>query len=84
LTLNEFLYLRDLKGLDDIHLGMLGPSTLVKKPEQVRDRLAAKGWIRLEPWEAPFDYCAHLTTRGLRAYKRQIHRWIDAAGRAES
>ena len=74
MTLQQFLYLRDLKRLDDIQLGMLAPSVEILRPEKVRSQCVDRGWIRLEVDEVRiYTYVpvAYLTTSGLRAWQRQ-------------
>ena len=75
----EWMFLRDLKALDDIQLGMLAPSAATE--EQMRkDRLTAirldiKGYIRTEPppdQEGPWACIYYLTTKGLRAVQRKF------------
>jgi hypothetical protein len=70
-TRDEHRYLVDLAGLDAIHLGMLWPSVSVKRPEEVRERLAQRGLIRILPEPTPYgDLVVELTTKGHRALQR--------------
>ena len=70
MTKDEFQYLSDLEELDQINLGMLMPSLQVKHPERIRDRLAARGWVRLEDESDTWGPTVTLRTRGLRALER--------------
>lgn len=78
MTKDEYRYLLDLKGLDDIGQGMLAPSVAVRRPEVVRDRLLWRGYIYREhdvtvigPVIFPAVY---LSTKGLRALQREARR----------
>jgi len=68
---DEFQYLADLAGLDAIGLGMLAPSLNVKHPAETRERLAAKGLIRVLPEPTAYgEPVVELTTKGLRTFRR--------------
>ena len=69
MTTDEFLYLRSLKRLDDIHLGMRAPSMLVKHPEATQSRCINLGWARFEDDSA--GGFVTLTTKGLRVFQRE-------------
>lgn len=68
---DEFRYLSDLAELDAIGLGMLAPSIDVKHPSETRDKLAAKGLIRVRPEPTAYgEPVVELTTKGLRTFRR--------------
>lgn len=73
MTGNEYRYMMGLKRLDDIHLGMLLPSTDVKRPEATTRRLVGRGWVR-ETQHGIGLPTYHLTSRGLRAVCREAGR----------
>ena len=70
MTKDEIQYLEDLKGLDDIHLGMALPSAAVKRPTEIRDRLLKRGWIWVSGKKAFGEPIVFLGTHGLRALNR--------------
>ena len=78
MTNDEYRYMLDLKGLDDIHNGMLEPSVAVKEPAATRDRCLYNGWVfqkRGESIIGGFKYPAvYLSTKGLRALQREAQR----------
>lgn len=50
---------------------MLDPSTGVQNPNETRDRLAAKGLVRVLPEPTPYgEPVVELTTKGLRTLQR--------------
>ena len=71
MTNDEFQYLTDLECLDRIDLGMLQPSSKVKRPRRVQEHLFLRGWIRLEGLTSDtWGPTVTLRTRGLRALNR--------------
>jgi len=73
MTREQLYFLHDMKGLDDIQLGMLRPSAKVKRWQHVRELCWRKGWIRVEHENHPSgDAVCYLTTKGLNAYERAI------------
>lgn len=73
MTKGEAAYLRDLKGLDDIRLGMVLPSAQVCDRwhhAQLRDRLLERGWIFTTGQFAFGEPIVFLATKGLRALRR--------------
>lgn len=70
LNSDELAYLRDLAGLDQIHLGMCWPSIDVKKPAETRDRLIARGMARIVDTTHPAGDVVELTTKGHRTLQR--------------
>jgi hypothetical protein len=72
MTSGEYQYMLDLKGLDDIHLGMRAPSMAVRHAPFVAQRVIRRGWVRYEPDEA--GGFVTLSTRGLRALQREVGR----------
>ena len=75
MTKDEFAYLDCVKGLDDIQLGMLWPSNVVKDAATTRDRLAAKRYVLVRDEDHPSgEEVVYLTSRGLRAWRRHMKR----------
>ena len=66
----EYRYLSDLAALDAIHLGMLDPSILVANPDEVRDRLAERGMVRIGAETIYGKPVVWLTSKGLRTLRR--------------
>lgn len=73
----ELMFLRDLKGMDDIGQGMLAPGAATTRQMQ-KDRVTAvrlniKGLVRTEPppdEDGPWACIYYLTTKGLRTLQR--------------
>ncbi len=71
----QFVYMRDLEQMDNIHQGMLDPSRIVPKPDLIRKQCVDFGWVRLgrvaKSYGKPVVF---LTTRGKRAIKLFMQR----------
>lgn len=68
---DEYRYLQDLAQIDAIRLGMLAPSIAVQNPIETRNRLAAKGLVRILPEATAYgEPIVELTTKGLRTLQR--------------
>lgn len=70
MTKDELAYMRDLKKLDDIRLGMRAPSVRCRHPLNTLERCRLQGWLRWEADRGAYGGFATLTTKGLRALQR--------------
>ena len=80
MTKEQYYFLDDLRGLDEIHLGMLFPSIRVRRHRayHVATLCYRRGWIRVEE-HTDGKPVFHLRTRGLRALQRYEERmWRKA------
>jgi len=81
MTNDEYRYMLDLKGLDDINLGMMEPSTAVRMPTVTRDRCFLNGWTRIKSGTLlKTPLVIELRTAGLRALQREARRRQMATG----
>lgn len=75
MTADEYVYMLDLKSLDDTQNAMLAPGARVKNGIATRDRCAHRGWVRCVDEHHPSgDLVCYLTTKGLRAITRESKR----------
>lgn len=76
----QFVYMRDLEQMDNIHQGMLDPSRIVPKPDLIRQQCADNGWVRVgrvaKSYGKPVVF---LTTRGKKAIKRMLQKQKQVA-----
>ena len=73
MTKGQFLFLEQIKRLDDIQLGCLSVG-VVPNADHIESQLLVKGWIRSEKRHDCWERVMTLTTKGLRAFNREAQK----------
>jgi len=77
MTKGMFVFLSDVKELDDIQLGCLAVKLSVGSKEKrlhLENQCIARKWVRTEPRDDLWGRTIYLTTLGLRAWRREEKR----------